>query len=61
MRVRNLANGRDIIVRVNDRGPFVQGRIIDMSRAAALALGFLEHGTTDVRVTYVGAAPINRT
>jgi len=60
VRVRNLANGRDIIVRVNDRGPFVQGRIIDMSRAAALALGFLENGTTDVRVTYIGAAPIDR-
>jgi rare lipoprotein A len=47
-RVRNLANGREAIVRVNDRGPFHGGRIIDLSRAAARRLGF--SGTTMVEV-----------
>ncbi len=47
-RVRNLANGREVIVRVNDRGPFRAGRIIDLSRAAARRLGF--SGTTMVEV-----------
>lgn len=40
-RVRNPANGRQVIVRVNDRGPFVKGRVIDLSYAAALRLGLL--------------------
>jgi rare lipoprotein A len=47
-RVRNLANGREVIVRVNDRGPFRNGRVIDLSRAAARRLGF--SGTTMVEV-----------
>jgi len=47
-RVRNLANGREVIVRVNDRGPFHAGRVIDLSRAAARRLGF--GGTTMVEV-----------
>mgnify|MGYP001809721592 CR=1 FL=1 len=55
--VTNLDNGRKIKVRVNDRGPFVQGRIIDMSRAGADALGFSGKGTARVRVRYVGPAP----
>jgi rare lipoprotein A len=42
-RVRNLANGREVIVRVNDRGPFHPGRIIDLSYAAASKLGLLKH------------------
>ncbi|WP_041794694.1 septal ring lytic transglycosylase RlpA family protein [Pararhodospirillum photometricum] len=50
VQVTNLANGRSIIVRVNDRGPFVNDRIIDMSRAAARALGFERAGRTKVRV-----------
>jgi rare lipoprotein A len=55
--VTNLANGRKIVVRVNDRGPFVDGRIIDLSREAATELGFLAQGLTEVRVRYVGQAP----
>lgn len=55
--VTNLDNGRKIKVRVNDRGPFVEGRIIDMSRAGAEALGFAGKGTAKVRVRYVGPAP----
>ncbi|WP_217126122.1 septal ring lytic transglycosylase RlpA family protein [Hydrogenophilus thiooxidans] len=49
-RVTNLANGRQIVVRVNDRGPFVADRVIDLSFAAADALGFANQGTTRVRV-----------
>ena len=48
-RVRNLANGREIVVRVNDRGPFVPGRVIDLSYVAALKLGVLA-GVTPVEV-----------
>jgi rare lipoprotein A len=55
--VTNLANGRKLIVRVNDRGPFVDGRIIDLSKEAAAELGFVAAGITRVRVRYVGRAP----
>lgn len=50
VKVTNLQNGRSIIVRVNDRGPFVGDRIIDLSRRAAQILGFTNQGTTKVRV-----------
>jgi peptidoglycan lytic transglycosylase len=50
VRVTNLENHRDIIVRVNDRGPFVQGRIIDLSAGAAKKLGFYKKGTARVLV-----------
>ena len=55
--VRNLENGRRVIVRVNDRGPFAQGRIIDVSRAAARELGFEQAGAARVRIRYLGPAP----
>ncbi|MGF1651470.1 MAG: septal ring lytic transglycosylase RlpA family protein [Hyphomicrobiaceae bacterium] len=58
VRVTNLANGRTVLVRVNNRGPFKRGRIIDVSKAAADALGFAQHGITRVRVQYVGPAPL---
>ena len=48
--VKNLENGKSIIVRVNDRGPFVEGRIIDLSFAAAKILGVFESGTARVLV-----------
>lgn len=54
VRVTNLANGRQVILRVNDRGPFVAGRIIDVSEKAAGLLGFKGHGTAKVRVEYLG-------
>lgn len=54
--VTNLDNGRTLTVRVNDRGPFVEGRIIDLSRAAADELGFLSKGLANVRVRYLGPA-----
>jgi rare lipoprotein A len=50
VRVTNLENGRSIVVRINDRGPFVAGRIIDMSRRGAQLLGFDQKGTAKVRV-----------
>lgn len=50
VRVTNLDNGRSIVVRINDRGPFVAGRIIDMSRRGAQLLGFEQQGTAKVRV-----------
>ena len=55
--VTNLANGRRIVVRVNDRGPFVDNRIIDLSRGSAEALGMLQAGVGEVRVRYLGRAP----
>ncbi|MFN4287034.1 MAG: septal ring lytic transglycosylase RlpA family protein [Brevundimonas sp.] len=55
--VTNLENGRTVILRLNDRGPFVEGRIIDLSRQAAVELGLLERGVGRVRVRYVGRAP----
>lgn len=55
--VTNLANGRRLVVRINDRGPFTEGRIIDLSRGSAEALGMLGQGVGDVRVRYLGRAP----
>lgn len=55
--VTNLANGRRVVVRVNDRGPFVDGRIIDLSRGAADALDLRRAGVGEVRVRYLGRAP----
>lgn len=52
--VTNVENGRTVIVRLNDRGPFVDDRIIDLSRAAAHQLGFLGSGLAHVRVRYLG-------
>ncbi|EWY42245.1 hypothetical protein N825_20350 [Skermanella stibiiresistens SB22] len=51
VRVTNLENGRSIIVRINDRGPFMPGRIVDLSRRGAQLLGFEEQGSAKVRVT----------
>jgi rare lipoprotein A len=53
VRVVNLRNGRSIAVRVNDRGPFARGRIIDLSRRAAQLLGFEQQGTTPVRIEII--------
>jgi len=54
VRVRNLANNREVIVRVNDRGPFLRNRLIDLSYAAAAKLGVIKTGTAKVEVTAVG-------
>jgi rare lipoprotein A len=57
LRVTNLANGRATIVRVNDRGPFHSDRVIDLSYAAAVKLGFVDDGTARVKLELVTAAP----
>jgi rare lipoprotein A len=57
--VTNLENGRTLTVRLNDRGPYHPGRIIDLSRAGAEQLGFYMKGTAKVRVRYVGPAPMD--
>ncbi|MEQ8824159.1 MAG: septal ring lytic transglycosylase RlpA family protein [Filomicrobium sp.] len=59
VRVTNLENGRSAVLRVNDRGPFVHNRMIDLSRAAAKTLGFLQQGTAKVRVIYLGQADLD--
>ena len=51
--VQNLDNGRSVTLRVNDRGPFVEGRILDVSRRAAEELGMMGPGTARVRITIV--------
>jgi rare lipoprotein A len=56
VRVTNLENGKSLVLRVNDRGPFANGRIIDVSKHAAELLGFYAKGTARVRVTYLGRA-----
>lgn len=58
-RVTNQDNGRSIVVRVNDRGPYVSGRIIDLSYRAASMLGYVNNGSANVKVEYVGEAPLN--
>jgi rare lipoprotein A len=58
VRVTNLENDHSVLVRVNDRGPFGHGRIIDVSRRAAELLGFKQNGVAPVRVQYVDLAPL---
>ena len=53
VRVTNLANGREVVVRVNDRGPYVNGRIADLSRAAAADLGMVRRGVATARLALV--------
>jgi rare lipoprotein A len=56
--VRNLDNDRTVTVRINDRGPFVKGRILDLSRAAARELAMIGPGTARVRLVVAAAAPV---
>lgn len=55
VRVTNLVNGRKIVLKVNDRGPFIAGRVIDVSRRAARELDFLEAGLAEVRIEVLGS------
>ena len=57
--VVNLENGRSQVLRVNDRGPFVKNRLIDLSYAAARALGFERQGLAQVQVRYLGLARLD--
>lgn len=58
-RVTNLENGKSIVVRVNDRGPYAHDRLIDLSARTAKVLGFAHQGTAKVRVQYVGRADMD--
>lgn len=55
VRVENLRNGKFVVVRINDRGPFAGGRVIDVSKAAAQQLGMLGAGTAKVKLDVAGA------
>lgn len=58
VRVTNQNNGRSLIVRVNDRGPYLAGRVMDLSYRAAAMLGYVEQGSAPVSVEYLGRAPL---
>jgi peptidoglycan lytic transglycosylase len=59
VRVTNLENGKSLVLRVNDRGPFVKNRLIDLSWAAAHELGFERRGLARVHVSFLGNAPLD--
>ncbi len=61
VRVTNLSNGRSVYLTVNDRGPFVRGRLLDLSYGAAKKLGSVKQGVIRVRITAVGSAPAPQT
>ena len=53
LRVTNVTNGRSVVVRINDRGPFVRGRVVDLSESAAESLGMVERGVAKVKLDVV--------
>ncbi len=57
VKVTNLSNGKDVIVRINDRGPFVKGRIIDLSVSAAKVIGIMQSGIVQVKLEAIKALP----
>lgn len=59
VRVVNLDNGNEIVVRINDRGPFIEGRIIDLSHSAANELGFIRQGIAKVRIEVIPDADLD--
>jgi rare lipoprotein A len=59
VRITNLRNGRSIVARVNDRGPYHENRVVDVSARTAQLLEFRKRGTARVRVEYVGMAPLD--
>lgn len=54
LKVTNRNNGKSVIVRINDRGPFIKGRVLDLSRAAAHQIGMVQSGTASVCYQQVG-------
>lgn len=54
VKVTNLNNGKAVVVRINDRGPFIKGRLIDLSKGAARRLGFIDAGHTRVEIQTAG-------
>lgn len=59
VKVTNMSNGKEAVLRVNDRGPFAHNRIIDLSKRSSEILGFKGKGTQKVKVVYLGKAPLN--
>ncbi len=59
VKVTNLGNGKEAVLRVNDRGPFAHDRIIDLSKRSSEILGFKGKGTQKVKVVYLGKAPVD--
>ena len=57
VRVTNLRNGKDVVVRINDRGPFIKGRVIDLSISAAKEIGLIKSGTTQVKLEALESKP----
>ncbi|MDP4823564.1 MAG: septal ring lytic transglycosylase RlpA family protein [Aestuariivirgaceae bacterium] len=55
VRVVNIRNGKSVIVRINDRGPFIENRIIDLSLGAASAVGLVKSGVGQVKIEVIGA------
>jgi len=55
VRVENLANGESVVVTINDRGPFISGRVIDLTRGAAQAIDMINAGVVPVRITVLGS------
>lgn len=53
VKVTNIKNGKSVIVRINDRGPFIAGRVIDLSRSAFSRIGHLDRGILDVRIRVI--------
>ena len=53
VRVTNLNNGKSVVVRINDRGPFIEGRIIDLSRSAFSAIGDIDSGLLNVEIEVI--------
>ena len=58
VRVTNLQNGKSVVVRINDRGPYVKGRIIDLSAAAAKKIGLDKSGVAKVKLEIIGYEPV---
>jgi len=57
VKVTNLSNGKDVVVRINDRGPFVKGRIIDLSASAAKKIGIMQTGIVQVKLEAIKLIP----
>ena len=53
LRVTNVSNGRSVVVRVNDRGPFIHGRVLDLSRGAAKVIGMVAAGTASITMARI--------
>ncbi|MFZ4524256.1 MAG: septal ring lytic transglycosylase RlpA family protein [Chlorobium sp.] len=59
VKVTNLRNGRGVVVRINDRGPFIKGRIIDLSISAAKEIGIIKSGTVQVKLEAIQSKPMH--